>query len=288
MFHLSSGFFKCALKNKKKQKIPTASLQITNFSNSTIVLQVDEVKYYNQNETLLVLLNDGKYILVVNLEFSNDQFSNTKFRIQSKHTYLTAGSIIILHSYTFRIIKLVGRESAFDLLSVLDYTLIGENKDLNSCSNYFETDNVTSLKKIKSTNCVDSTFNFDIIGKNQSKKEIFLIKVCEFESKKQENFTKLNEIFRKKDGEIITTIGIITFIDELKEITPRNKSQIKIRNFYITDYSINKVKVAIWGKQAEEFVYKLDDILIINNIKITHFNCEIVLSVQRVTNIEIC
>ena len=64
-------------KNRKNQKVET--LQILN---STIVLQVDEVKYYNQNQTLLVLLCDGKYILVVNIELTADQNTNSKFRIQ--------------------------------------------------------------------------------------------------------------------------------------------------------------------------------------------------------------
>jgi hypothetical protein len=277
MFHCSSGFFKKALKNRKNQKQET--LQI---SNSTIVLQVDEVKYSNQNQTLLALLYDGKYILVVNIELSADQFTNSKFRIQSKHKYLSAGSIIILHSYTFKVISLAGRESDFDLLTVLDYSIIGAIENFSSDIKRIET--VPALSNIEPSD-VGSILDLELKEKNQS---LFSSKVSELECMKNVNFIKLNGIYSIKDGGIITTIGIISLIDDIKEITPRNKNPIKIRNFFITDYSMSRVKVALWGKQAEEFCYKLGNILIFYNVKITYLYSEIALSVQKATKIEIC
>ena len=221
MFHCSCGFLKKALKNRKNQKVET--LQILN---STIVLQVDEVKYYNQNQTLLVLLCDGKYILVVNIELTADQNTNSKFRIQSKHKYLSAGSMIILHSYTFKVISLSGRESDFDLLTVLDYSIIGANENFQS-SDMKRLECVPALSNIESID-VSSILDLELKGRNQSKKNFFFIKVRELECMKNLNFTKLNEIYSNKDGRFITTIGVISLIDELKEITPRNKNPIKI------------------------------------------------------------
>ena len=124
--------------------------------------------------------------------------------------------------------------------------------------------------------------------------------IIERQKQSNQKYSEENKLFEKKISPIfkymyyirspiyITTIGVISLIDELKEITPRNKNPIKIRNFFITDYSISRVKVAVWGKQAEEFCYKLGDLLIFYNVKITYMFSEIALSVQRATNIEIC
>ena len=71
---------------------------------------------------------------------------------------------------------------------------------------------------------------------------------------------------------MVSTIGVISLVEDFKEIIPKNKSAIKIRNFFITDQTMPSVKVAVWGKQAEEFNFRVGNILILNKIKISHYN----------------
>lgn len=92
------------------------------------------------------------------------------------------------------------------------------------------------------------------------------------ETKKSKHCLTLNEISTKKDGDMVSTIAVISHVEDFKEITPKNKSPINIRNFYIADQTLPSVKVAVWGKQAEEFNYKVGNVLILNKIKISHFN----------------
>ena len=84
---------------------------------------------------------------------------------------------------------------------------------------------------------------------------------------------------KKKDGEFASTIAVINLVEDLKEITPKNKNPIKIRNFFITDQTMPSVKVAVWGKQAEEFNFSIGNIIILNKLKISFYN-GLTLSVQ--------
>ena len=90
---------------------------------------------------------------------------------------------------------------------------------------------------------------------------------------------QLKDISLMKDGEIVSTIAVIVSIDDCKEIIPKNKNPIMLRNFIIADQTLQGVKVAVWGKQAEEFKFNLGNVLIISKIKISHFN-GVSLSVQ--------
>ena len=89
----------------------------------------------------------------------------------------------------------------------------------------------------------------------------------------------INELIFKKVGDFINTIGVISEIDEIKEIHPRDKPMIKVKNFVIIDQSNVKVKVALWGQQAESFAYNIGDIVILSKVKVTDFG-GMVLSVQ--------
>ena len=127
-------------------------------------------------------------------------------------------------------------------------------------------------------------FNQDSKKSNpQSSKSSILTSNDISETKCKDNMTYLNKIQLKKNGDFITTIGIITFIEEIKEIIPKSKNPIKIRNFYIQDQTTSNIKVAVWGKQAEDFDFKTDDIVIFSNIKISDFN-GLTLSVQWSTS----
>ena len=95
----------------------------------------------------------------------------------------------------------------------------------------------------------------------------------------------LNDLLVKNDGDIVTTICVITHIEDIKEITPKNKNPINIRNFFVSDQTMQDVKVAVWGKQAEDFVYNEKDIILLSRIKILHFN-GLSLSIQRDTTIK--
>jgi hypothetical protein len=131
-------------------------------------------------------------------------------------------------------------------------------------------------KKTLVEQCEEKSFKmFKIFEKPPEKKEEF---------KRGKHSLPLSEISLRKDGDIVSTLAVISQIEDFKEITPKNKSPINLRNFYITDQTLPSVKVAVWGKQAEEFNYKIGDILILNKIKISHFN-GLSLSVQWETAI---
>lgn len=99
------------------------------------------------------------------------------------------------------------------------------------------------------------------------------------ENKQNKHLLSLREISEKKDGEFASTIAVINLVEDLKEITPKNKNPIKIRNFFITDQTMPSVKVAVWGKQAEEFNFSIGNIIILNKLKISFYN-GLTLSVQ--------
>jgi hypothetical protein len=99
------------------------------------------------------------------------------------------------------------------------------------------------------------------------------------ENKQNKHLLSLREISEKKDGEFASTIAVINLVEDLKEITPKNKNPIKIRNFFITDQTMPSVKVAVWGKQAEEFSFSIGNIIILNKLKISFYN-GLTLSVQ--------
>jgi hypothetical protein len=109
--------------------------------------------------------------------------------------------------------------------------------------------------------------------------------IVESKRKKNLNLLTLNELLLKNDGDIVTTICVINRIEELKEITPKNKSSIYLRNFYVSDQTMQDIKVAAWGKQAEEFIFNEKDILFLSRLKIQHFN-GLTLSVQKDTIIQ--
>ena len=67
-------------------------------------------------------------------------------------------------------------------------------------------------------------------------------------------------------------MGIVTREDELREVVPKYKAPIKLKNFYICDESSDDIKVTLWGKQAEAFVFKRGQIYTFSKVKITNFN----------------
>jgi hypothetical protein len=104
-------------------------------------------------------------------------------------------------------------------------------------------------------------------------------------SKKAKHMLTLNDLNIKKDGDFITTIAIVNLIEDYKQIIPKSKNPINLRNFYLSDKTTENIKVAVWGKQAEEFSFKVGDILLLSKIKLTRFNGTIALSVQWETGI---
>jgi hypothetical protein len=89
--------------------------------------------------------------------------------------------------------------------------------------------------------------------------------------RKSSKYCSLNELVVKKDNDIVTVIGIITLVEEMREITPKNKNPLNLRNFFITSIEKVTIKVAIWGKQAEEFSFKAGNIIILSEVKVTNF-----------------
>ena len=88
---------------------------------------------------------------------------------------------------------------------------------------------------------------------------------------KYKHLVPLNELCLLKDGSITSVIGVVSEIAESRTITPNNKPSITIRNFQIVDQTKKEVNVAIWGKQAEDFNFKVGTILILTKCKISNY-----------------
>jgi len=111
------------------------------------------------------------------------------------------------------------------------------------------------------------------VSKNSTKDEQQLNrKVCD-------NFYKLNELLFKKEGSVVNTIGIIVKEERLKEITPKFKSPIKLKNFFICDETLEETKVSLWGKQAESVVTTIGNVYVFKKVKIINYIGQIGISV---------
>jgi hypothetical protein len=261
MFFLSKGIFKKITKDRNKH--PDVFLNVK--LKKTVIVQVDEIKEFNRGNTVLLLLDDSKYRVVVNLDSSN--FGLLK---ENARSYLKIGSIIIIREYTYKVIKLEERENPFDFFTILCCLIIGHNEveTKNEGAIFFED---SYKKKIKNEVLSDAIINETL---SHSKKEY------------AGPFMKFNELVLKSHGDIITTICLLTNIENLKEIIPKTKKSIKIRNFFVSDDTMSNVKVAIWGTQAEDFNFKCGDMLILSKIKIVHYNGVLTLSIQWGSDIE--
>ena len=107
-------------------------------------------------------------------------------------------------------------------------------------------------------------------------------------TKTSNEFIKLNQLKLKKEGVLLNVIGVVVSVDEIREITPKFKSPINLKNFYICDQT-SEVKVSLWGKQAEHFCIKKGDIYMLNKVKLVNYNGSLGVSVlleSHITKIE--
>lgn len=100
-----------------------------------------------------------------------------------------------------------------------------------------------------------------------------------------EKFTPFNLLFSKKPKCLVDIIGIVKEIGN-SESTKIGKSNavLSLRKVKLVDMTNISVSVAFWGKQAEQFDYKIGTCLMINKIQVTNFN-GLSLSVLRMTEL---
>ena len=91
----------------------------------------------------------------------------------------------------------------------------------------------------------------------------------------------LYKIRSNKAKSIVSVIGIITKIDELKYQQLKNNNSIELRNILIAD-EYDEIKVALWGKQAKDFNFEEGSVLIFRDAEISDYG-GISLSVLRTT-----
>jgi len=99
----------------------------------------------------------------------------------------------------------------------------------------------------------------------------------------------LNDLRTKKEGSLVSAIGIVVREDELKDVTPKYKSPIKLKNFYICDQTCDDIKVSLWGKQAETFSCVKGDMFAFTRVKLSIYNGVVGLSVlleSTITRVE--
>ena len=139
-------------------------------------------------------------------------------------------------------------------------------------------ESMTDVKYFKIFNNQDLTQNV-----NEAEKQIKIDKY------KENGFIILKELHSKKEGTLVNAIGVVSREDEIREVTPKFKSPIKLKNFYICDETCDEIKVSLWGKQAESFTTTRGCIYMLNKAKLTNYNGSIGLSVlleSHITKIE--
>ena len=87
---------------------------------------------------------------------------------------------------------------------------------------------------------------------------------------KYENYVKLNLLEHYKPESLINVLGLIIQVDTEVRKLP-NKDNLSLLNFKITDTSSESVSVAVWGAQADNFLFKIGDIVDISKCKLTNF-----------------
>ena len=98
------------------------------------------------------------------------------------------------------------------------------------------------------------------------------------------DFLDLTDLLSKKDSEVVSVLGVVCSVGDIREISPKFKSPINLRNFYITDQSTEKIKVTLWGKQAETIDIKIGFFILLSKVKISIYQ-GICLSVQMSSSI---
>jgi hypothetical protein len=183
------------------------------------------------------------------------------FHKENKHLIvdeqrISIGTVFILSEYTFKDVTLIDYFIIKDMFMILKYSSIGW-------------DHVYSFKQ---TNLV---------------KHLELKKVHpsgEFKNL-YDGLSKLKDLSMKKEGCFVKTMGVCYKEEDLKIITPKNKSAIKIKNFYICDQSTSEIKVSLWGKQAEEFSLMRGIIYLLLNVKLTNYLGNLALSIFQESSI---
>lgn len=86
-------------------------------------------------------------------------------------------------------------------------------------------------------------------------------------------FITLNELQVKDPNCILKTIGIVVGLGELDRIERPNKTPLELRRIEIVDQTTagQKVRLALWGKQAVDHDFKLGNIYYFLNVQLTTY-----------------
>lgn len=98
------------------------------------------------------------------------------------------------------------------------------------------------------------------------------------------NIIPIHEIYDRNVGEFVDVIGICWRIEEIDFIYSNSKP-LRKRNIVLLDDS-GSVNITIWNEEADEFHYKAQTVLLIQNSRISEYNGKKYLSISR--NSTIC
>jgi hypothetical protein len=253
------------------------------------VLGLDNSRENNNNETPVT---KNSFFLIKNI---NTNLNNINWNITAK---LLKKSIV-----KDFVNKLTGYQGQFIRIQFTDESGIIEvvafNNEIEKCNNLVENriyDIINADVKNSNTNYQafdesniskfelmvnkKTSFNEALIDESSfkifilPKKQEVTVTVDTFKINKNDKYkhlSSINDLKFKKEGEVVNIIAVIVGIDDLKEVTPKFKPTINLRNIYITDQSEERMKVALWGKQASEFSNKLGEILIFSKLKLKNY-----------------
>ncbi len=175
-------------------------------------------------------------------------------------------------------------------------------------SYHFENGKIEIPKKLSLRTWANpNNIDYDVTINKNTLIEFFEAKSCSEEIKvtekenddfKENKTNKINDGFYKIKDLInvnltkfknlqptVNVIGIIESINELKSIDTKN-GPIDCLNFCLIDDEGIYVNCAMWGKQASYFKYKVGQVLIFRNVRVTSYGgCS--LSIEKITEISL-
>jgi hypothetical protein len=250
----------------------------------------------NQNaQTKLIPTNQIQNDRIITISELNTEINNMQWKIKAK---LNKKSKIkeFKNPNTNQMGKFI-RLQFFDSSGVIE--LVAFNKDISTveileeskiyfiiqadiknskptCQAFVETTKFSTVELIMNSNTeITQASNQEDIAYPQEKNGIQKETKKKTENPKSEVkscFITLSEAWTKNEGSLVNVIGVVCEVEELKEITPKNKNPIKLKTFFLVDRTSIKTRIALWGAQAESWSIDFGDIIMLNEVEVKKFN----------------
>ena len=303
MFFLENGILKS--KYNKKELIDdnlsdeyTEKLLSSSLADTMVVQIVDITNVCDK--IYAIHLFDGSGILLSVIDYKTQSDYENKIRnyvklVNLENTYkIKIGSIIQIQKFEIRdlsdIIKSFNLETYYELSEMDDSV---KRKKIFHFEKYI----ILGFQSETIYNCLDDDMVSNSLPecsiKEEEKKSITkeasdceiidYITPHEKNNDEMKSFTPLDRLglVKKRNVEVM---GIIIQIENVISNATQSCDKINLRRFQLIDMTKTRVSVACWGKDADEFKYKIGTVVMLNNCTLTNFR-GVSLSIHKSTYI---